>query len=90
MSSAGHRWVTVRVRIRKKPDVEELDGVRLDDMRPGSVREVSASIGTWLVAQRFAEPEMRSLSVYEDDFLVARHTVSDRPTDRRRRAGERR
>ena len=80
----------MRVRIRKKPDVEELDGVRLDDMRPGSVREVSASIGTWLVAQRFAEPEMRSLSVYEDDFLVARHTVSDRPTDRRRRAGERR
>jgi hypothetical protein len=64
---------TVKVRIRKTPDEEELDGVRLDDMRPGSVREVSASIGSWLIAERYAEPEMRSdVRTHEDDFLTGR------------------
>ena len=64
---------TVIVRIRKTPDEEELDGVRLDDMRPGSVREVSASVGSWLIAQRYAEPEMRTdVRTHEDDFLTGR------------------
>jgi hypothetical protein len=60
----------VKVRIRKTPDEAELDGIRLADMRPGAVREVSASIGAWLVAERYAVPEMRSdVTPHEDEFL---------------------
>ena len=50
----------VRVRILKTPNLRELDGVRLDNMMPGTVREVSASIGAWLIAEGFAQFEMRS------------------------------
>jgi hypothetical protein len=60
----------VKVRISKTPDEDELDGVRLDNMRPGTVREVSASIGAWLIAQRYAEPEMRNQRTHEEDFLI--------------------
>jgi hypothetical protein len=60
----------VKVRIRKTPEEEELDGVRLDSMRPGVVREVSASIGAWLIAERYAVPEMRrDAQLHEEDFL---------------------
>ena len=69
---ARTKWVIVKVRIRKTPAEHEIDGVRLDDMQPGSVREVSSSIGSWLIAERYAEPEMRSSQTYEDDFLVHR------------------
>ena len=80
----------MKVRIRKTPDIEELDGVRLDDMKPGMVREVSPSIGSWLIAERYAEPEMRhDLRMYEDDFLVHRDTASDRSKSPRRRSNER-
>ena len=83
-------WVKVKVRITRTPDIEELDGIRLDDMRPGAVREVSSSIGSWLIAERYAEPEMRDSSrAYEDDFLLRRDTASDRSTGPRRRKGER-
>jgi hypothetical protein len=78
----------VKVRIRKTPNEEELDGVRLDDMKPGSVREVSASIGAWLIAERYAEPEMRvEVRAYEEDFLRERDTADDRVSrsPRRRR-----
>jgi hypothetical protein len=69
----------VKVRIVRTPDEDELDGVRLDDMMPGSVREVSSSIGTWLVAQRYAEPEMRvATRAHEEDFLVRRDIAVDR------------
>ena len=77
----------MKVRIRKTPPEEELDGVRLDDMTPGSVREVSSSIGAWLIAQRYAEPEMREESrAHEEDFL-RRDTAYDlvRRSTRRRR-----
>jgi len=79
----------VKVRIRKTPDEDELDGVRLDDMRPGTVREVSSSIGAWLVTERYAVPEMRSdVSAHEDDFLIGRQPAPSRLTfaPRRRRS----
>ena len=60
----------MKVRIYKTPAIDELDGVRLDDMTPGSVREVSPSIGAWLVAERCAEPEMRrDVRAHQEDFL---------------------
>ena len=37
-----------------------MDGVNLDGFAPGTVRDVSASIGLWLVAEGYAEPEMRT------------------------------
>jgi hypothetical protein len=68
----------VKVRISKTPDIAEMDGVRLDDMRPGSVREVSPSIGSWLIAERYAEPEMRSsFRMYEEDFLNDHEAPTD-------------
>ena len=83
----------VKVRIRKTPREEELDGIRLDSMQPGMVREVSASVGSWLVAERYAEPEMRRTT--EDDGFTAAvkepvNSAHDCPrrrsTDRDRRA----
>jgi hypothetical protein len=82
----------VKVRICKTPDVAEIDGVRLDDMRPGSVREVSPSIGSWLIAERYAEPEMRSsFRMYEEDFLYEPEPAPDQFKNvPRRRSYERR
>ena len=81
----------VKVRIRKTPEQDELDGVRLDDMKPGTVREVSPSIGSWLIAERYAEPEMRcDIRAHEEDFLIARSTALDRVSRTpRRRSNER-
>jgi hypothetical protein len=36
-----------------------MDGLRLDRFEPGSIRDVSASLGTWLIVKGYAEPEMR-------------------------------
>lgn len=49
----------MRVRIYKTPTERELDGVRLDAFLPGTVRDVSPSIATWLITQGYAELEMR-------------------------------
>jgi len=52
----------VKVRIKETPRVREIDGIRLDDMRPGTIREVSPTVGAWLVAEGYGEPEMRQSS----------------------------
>jgi hypothetical protein len=81
--------VNVKVRIRRTPEEEELDGVRLDSMRPGLVREVSPSIGSWLIVERYAVPEMRhDAQLHEEDFLGnaerdAPANLSERPRRRR-------
>lgn len=55
-----------------------MDGVKLDRLSPGAVREVSASIGSWLIAEGYAEPEMRSAerdesySDFENDHIKDR------------------
>jgi hypothetical protein len=82
----------VKVRIRRTPLEREVDGVRLDRFRPGTVRDVSPILGAWLVAERYAEPEMRrSVSDDLEDFsgvkdTTTRSTADDRP---RRRASDR-
>jgi hypothetical protein len=78
----------VKVRINKQPTIEELDGVRLDNMKAGTVLEVSPSIGSWLIAERFANTEMRhDVRAHQDDFLIGPDTGDDRVsrTPRRRR-----
>ena len=61
-------------------------------MRPGSVREVSPSIGAWLIAQGYAEPEMRSdFRPHQEDFLLQRDTADDHVSHAlRRRSYDRR
>jgi hypothetical protein len=59
----------VKVRIRRTPREAELDGVPLHQLRPGNVREVSPVLATWLVAERYADVEMRAdARAHEDDF----------------------
>ena len=56
----------MRIRIIQTPNEDELDGVRLDLLTPGSVRDVSVSVATWLIAQGYAQAEMRAID--EDIF----------------------
>jgi len=49
----------VRVRITRKPLEREIDGVSLDRMVPGSIREVSSTMAAWLIAEGYGVPEMR-------------------------------
>jgi virulence-associated protein VagC len=74
----------VKVRITRTPREHELDGVRLDIFAAGMVREVSPSIGSWLIAQGYAEPEMRrdSRTSLADDLSTTHPTPIP---DRRRR-----
>jgi hypothetical protein len=61
--------VWVKVRIRCTPREHEMDGVRLDTLRPGAVREMPPVLASWLVAERYADVEMRrDARAYEDDF----------------------
>lgn len=76
------------VRIKTTPREREIDGIRLDHFAPGSIREVSPSIGAWLVAQGYAELEMRrqpSGSEGWDDFRDRFSDFSGTNNDRRRR-----
>jgi hypothetical protein len=53
------RFAVVKVRIKQTPKELDVDGVRLDDLKPGAVRVVSASVGAWLISQGYADLEMR-------------------------------
>jgi hypothetical protein len=78
--------VNVKVRITAKPREQELDGVRLDRMERGSVREVSTSIGSWLITEGYADPEMRQETREENQDLSGirrpREMAHDRPRRR--------
>jgi hypothetical protein len=65
----------VKVRITCTPREQELDGVRLDRLRPGAVREVPTVLAEWLVAERYADVEMRQgARIHEEDFYDVRGT----------------
>ena len=49
----------MKVRITAKPRVREVDGVSLDNLLPGTVRDITSSIASWLIAEHYAVPEMR-------------------------------
>jgi hypothetical protein len=46
----------------------EIDGVSLKDMVPGTVRNVSPALGTWLIAEEYADSEMRQSTSTDDQF----------------------
>jgi hypothetical protein len=79
----------VKVRIKMTPLESEIDGVRLDRFKPGTVRDVSPILGAWLIAERYAEPEMRrSVESGEEYFSGVKDnptcaTANDRPRRRR-------
>ncbi len=72
----------VKVRITEKPRERELDGVSLDRLERGSVREVSSSIGSWLITQGYADAEMRQGSSEENQDLSGPRPIRDRADDR--------
>jgi hypothetical protein len=43
------------------PREEELEGLKLDNFVPGTVKDVSPSVASWLIAQGYAVVEMRLL-----------------------------
>ena len=76
----------MKVRIRRTPVESEVDGVRLDRFRAGTVRDVSPLLGAWLVAERYAEPEMRRSVCDElDDFSGVKDAATPAIADNRPR-----
>jgi hypothetical protein len=76
------------------PIEHEMDGVELDRLTPGRVCDVSSSLGSWLLAEGYAELEMRSPAAEERDFMTSEKrdsTINSAPRhvahDRRRRGG---
>jgi hypothetical protein len=59
-----------------------IDGVELDTLRPGTVCDVSVSVGTWLIVQGYAYPEMRRT---EDDLSDSGLAAEPLPIERDRR-----
>jgi hypothetical protein len=49
----------MKVLIIAEPREHEIDGVNVGLMEPGTLREVSSAIGSWLIAEGYALPEMR-------------------------------
>lgn len=77
---------SMKVRITETPREHEVDGVHLDGMARGSIREVSPNIGSWLILQGYAEPEMRQSSREENqDLSGGGSRVRDTAHDRRHR-----
>ena len=81
----------MKVRIKETPRQDEVDGVRLDRFAPGTVREVSPILGAWLIAEQYAELEMReSVREHTNDFSdvtdpATRASADDRASRPRRR-----
>jgi hypothetical protein len=76
----------VKVRIRSTPREQEVDGIRLDRFTPGTVRDVSPVLAAWLVAERYADLEMRqSVSDEMEDFSGVKDTITPSTADDRPR-----
>jgi hypothetical protein len=94
VNTVGPTGAMVKVRIRKTPIEPEMDGVALDRLTPGRVCDLSSSLGSWLLAQGYAELEMRSTSGEDRDAMPTPRergfsTVKRSPhlaADRRRRS----
>jgi len=65
----------------------EVDGVKLDRLASGMVRDVSPSLASWLIVEGYAEPEMRrDLSGDREVFGTSetRHVAHERRRRRRK------
>ena len=80
----------MRIRIIKKPLEREVDGISLDRMLIGTVREVSPTTGAWLIAEGYAQPEMRRDPRDEkQEFAGVKIPRAIAPDGRRRRSTDR-
>jgi hypothetical protein len=78
----------VKIRIKKTPAERDIDGVSLKGMTPGTVRDVSAVLGSWLITEGYADSEMRqarSTDELDGCFSFERH-----PSMPRERRGQKR
>ena len=82
MLDASNKGQGVRVRITTRPRELNIDGVELETLRPGTVCDVSMSVGTWLIVQGYAYPEMRRS---EDDLTDPVPDPEPLPVERDRR-----
>ena len=78
----------VKVRIKQKPREHELDGIGLDHLNPGMVRVVPSSLGSWLVAEEYADIEMRH-DAGEDQEFAGIKAAGDQAHDFHRRSTDR-
>ena len=76
----------MKVRIKTAPAEREIDGIDLKRFTPGSVREVSPTTAAWLIAEGYAEPEMRQVSREEDQFYTLRDEPALVAHERRQRS----
>ena len=72
----------MRLRIKVTPVERELDGLKLDSFVAGSVRDVSPTVALWLIANGYADVEMRSTSEFNAEAFSDRFAIVN---DRRRR-----
>jgi hypothetical protein len=79
----------VKVRIKKTPVEREIDGVSLTGMFPGAVRDVSPVLGSWLIAEEYADAEMRKVTSPEEQLDGFFSPVRRHPPPRERRAKKR-
>jgi hypothetical protein len=47
---------SMRIRIRHRPPMASIDGLRLDRFEPGRVYDVGTTLGILMLAERWAEP----------------------------------
>ena len=74
----------VKVRIKQAPAETELDGIKLERFTKGSIREAAPTTAAWLIAEGYAEPEMRDVPREEEQFYSARDEPHAVAHDRRR------
>ena len=72
----------MRLRIKATPYEQDLDGVKLDNFIPGTVRDVSPAVALWLIAKGYADLEMRVESEVDADNVSQRIAMIE---DRRRK-----
>jgi hypothetical protein len=81
---SGPQDTGVRIRITHRPREHDVEGVSLGSLRPGSVCDVSAALGSWLIVQGYADPEMRRTQEDGGARERRRRTRTELP-DRRRK-----
>ncbi len=75
----------MKVRIKEAPADREVDGINLERFTAGSVRDVAATTAAWLIAEGYAEPEMRDVPLEEEQFYAVRPEPVPIANERRQR-----
>ncbi len=96
MSAAHKAWhprcfvpASMKVRIVRTPREREIDGVKLAPLAPGTVRNFSSSVGSWLIAAGYGEPEMRDGETQQYAAIAHARTPPAGPRKPRRRSTDR-